>query len=333
MLENKSWFMKHSPTDIKDLIFDNDEHKQLVIKWYDQEYIDGNVLFYGPYGLGKTITAEILIRRIIKVQNDLLLASERNVKEIREKITPFVKKSPVKSKRKIIYIEEIDKMHPDAFNLLKTGLMEKYQDNCSFIACTNYIKKIEGATLTRFNYKIPFTGNNIIKIYDRMKYILTTENANYNDDDLKKFIQNNYKIGIRELINQLQNSYIANSGQINFKNISQTGSIEENIIKLIVTILSSIMKSDAKNKKLCLDYPENSVINEEYKQLVILLHNNLDINYDYIYNRLYELSNFIPIKTLCAKYSEQMEYKKFPHINLLGFYYDLMKTVCEINRI
>lgn len=333
MLENKSWFMKYSPTDIKDLIFDSDDHKELVTKWYAQEFIDGNVLFYGPYGLGKTITSEILIRQIIKVPNDLLIATDRNVKEIRDKITPFVRKSPVKSKRKIVYIEEIDKMHPDAFNLLKTGLMEKYQDNCSFVACTNYIKKIEGATLSRFNFKVPFTGNNILKIYERMKFILDTEKAEYNDEDLKKFIKNNYKIGIRELINQLQNSFIANSGRISFKNISQTGSIEENIIKLIVNILSTVMKSDAKNKKLCLDYPENSVINEDYKQLVILLHNNLDINYDYIYNRLYELSNFIPIKMLCGRYADQAEYKKFPHINLLGFYYELIKTVCEINRI
>jgi DNA polymerase III delta prime subunit len=333
MVQNSSWFMKYAPDNISNLIFDNEEHKKLVEQWYQNECIDGNVLFFGSYGLGKTVTAEILIRQIIKVPNDLLMAKERSVKEIREKIMPFVRKSPVKSKKKIIYIEEMDKMHPDAFNLMKTGLMEKYQNNCSFIACTNYIKKIEGAVLTRFNYKIPFTGNNVLEIYKRMKFILDTEGAIYDDNDLKKFIKRNFKAGIRELINLLQNSYISNNKQINFKNINETGSIEENIVKLIINILGVVMKSDAKNKKLCLDYPENSIINEDYKQLVVMLHNNIDIDYDYIYNRLYELSNFIPIKTLCAKYADQMEFKKFPHINLLGFYYELIKTVSEINRI
>ena len=332
-MEQTSWFMKYAPKDINNLIFDNEENKKIIINWYNNEKIDGNVLFYGPYGLGKTVTSEILITKIIKASNDLFIAKDRNVKEIRDKITPFVKKSPVKSKQKIIYIEEMDKLHPDAFNILKTGLMEKYQGHCSFVACTNYIKKVEGAVLTRFTYKIPFTGNNENAIFERMKMILNNENANYIEDDLKKFVSSNIKIGIREIINQLQNSFVSNNGSINFKNISQTGSIEENIIMLIAKIIAIVMKSDAKNKKLCLDYPENSLINEEYKQLVVILHNNFDINYDYIFTSLYNMSNFLPIKVLCGKYADSIEFKKFQHLNLLAFYYELIKSVCEINRI
>jgi len=332
-MEETSWFIKYCPKDIDNLIFDNKENKQTILKWHNNERLDGNVLFYGSYGLGKTVTAEILISKIIKASNDLFIAKDRNVKEIREKITPFLKKTPVKSKQKIVYIEEMDKLHPDAFNLLKTGLMEKYQHNCAFIGCTNYIKKVEGAVLTRFTYKIPFSGNNAAAIFERMKFILGSENAQYVEDDLKKFVVGSIKIGIREIINQLQNSFVANNGVIDFKNISKTGSIEENIIMLIAKIIGIVMSNDAKNKKLCLDYPENSLINEEYKQLVVILHNNYDVNYDYIFNRLYQMSNFIPIKILCARYADGIEFKKFPHINLLGFYYELIKTVCEVNRI
>lgn len=332
-MSQKSWFIKYAPQNVEDLIFDNDDHKKLIKNWLSQEYIDGNVLLFGSFGLGKTVTAEILIKQIIKAQNDLLIAKERSVKEIRERIQPFVSKRPVKSKQKIVYIEEMDKMHKDAFNLLKTGLMEKYQDICCFIGCTNYIKKIEGAVQTRFNYKLPFNGSNIEGIIERMKYILNTEGAGYNEEELSKFVYANNQSGIRELINSLQNSFIANNGNINFQNIQKTGSIEGNIIELIKNIINIVISLDVKGKKMALDYPENSKISEDYKQLVTILHNNIDINYDSIYSNIYDITRYIPLKTLCARYADQQEFKKFPHINLLGFLYEAIKTISEVNRI
>lgn len=332
-MSQKSWFIKYAPQTADELIFDNDKHEELVKKWLDQEYIDGNVLMFGSFGLGKTVTAEILIRQIIKAQNDVFIARDRSVKEIRERIQPFLTKKPVKSKQKIVYIEEMDKMHKDAFNLLKTGMMEKYQDNCAFIGCTNYIKKIEGAVQTRFNFKLPFNGSNTEGIIKRMQYILDNENAKYDQGDLVKFVYSNQQSGIRELINSLQNSFIANDGNINFENIQKTGSIEGNLIELIKNIINIVMSLDAKGKKLALDYPENSQISEDYRQLVSTLHNNIDINYDSIYDAVYNITRYIPLKTLCARYADQQEYKKFPHINLLGFLYEVIRCVSEVNRV
>src|SRR6056297_318594 len=100
-MSQKSWFIKYAPQTVDDLIFDNDEHKSLIKRWLSQEYIDGNLLLFGSFGLGKTVTAEILMRQIIKAQNDLFIAKERSVKEIKERIQPFVTKKPVKSKQKI----------------------------------------------------------------------------------------------------------------------------------------------------------------------------------------------------------------------------------------
>lgn len=332
-MSKTSWFIKYAPKSINDLIFDSNEHKTLVENWLENEFIDGNVLLFGGFGLGKTVTSEILINHIIKAQNDLYIAKDRSVKEIREQIIPFTTKKPVKSKQKIVYIEEIDKMHKDAFNLLKTNTMEKHQKNCSFIACTNYIKKVEGAVQSRFNYKISFNGNNIEGIIERMKYILDNEQAEYDYDQLVKFVNENYNSGIREIINLLQNSYISNNGSINFENIAKVGSIEGRIVELIKHIINVMINLDARGKKLAIDYPENSQINEEYKELVSILHNNIDINYNYIYDQIYHMTRYIPLKMLCARYIEQQEFKYFPHINLLGFLYEGLKCIAEVNRI
>jgi DNA polymerase III delta prime subunit len=324
--------MKHAPKSIDELIFDSREHQELINNFITNESINGNLLLHGSHGLGKTVTAEILINTIIKAQNDLFISKERSVKEIREQIIPFIQKKPIKSKQKIVYIEEMDKLHKDAFNILKTNTLEKYQHICSFIACTNYIKKIEPAVQSRFNYIISFTGNNIDGIINRLKYILNIEKVKYDENNLINFINTNYKIGIRNLINILQNNALSNNNEIDFDNMSTAGSIENNIIELIKSIIINVIKMDSKNKKLSLDYPENSVISNEYKELVILINNNTDINYYYIYEQLYNSFSYIPIKMVCGKYAEQQEFKYFPHLNLLGFYYEVVKCVCEINR-
>ena len=178
---NKSWYMKYQPKELKDLIFDNNEHKDLMSKWVLDESVDGNILFYGKPGLGKTASSEILIRTCIKSQSDLFICVDRDTDEMREKVSVFVKKNPsMKSKKKIVYIEEFDKLHAEALNILKNGIMEKYQDICTFICCTNYIDKVkrkDEAILTRFTYKIGFLGNNIDGIYNRLNEILHLENA------------------------------------------------------------------------------------------------------------------------------------------------------------
>lgn len=332
-ISQTSWFIKYAPKTIEELVFDSDEHKHLVQKWIEQDYIDGNVLLYGPFGLGKTITAEILVRSTIKAQNDVFFAVKRKVEEVRDDIVPFLKNAPKRSKKKIVYIEEMDKLHSAAFNELKTGIMEKYQNKNTFLACTNYIKKIEGGVLSRFNYKIPFTGKNVEGIIERLKYILDNENANYDLEELKKFVTKNIRVGIRELINQLQNSYISNNGIIDFQNISKESGIEENVTELILKMLTTIMNTDIKNKKLCSHYPDQSLIAQEYKTFVTLIHNNYDINFDVVYNRLMETITYIPAKKICAEYAEKQEYKKFPHLNLVSFFYEVSICLSEVNLL
>lgn len=328
-----AWYIKHTPKDVMGLIFDSPKHETLVNKWLGEECIDGNLLLYGAYGLGKTVTAELLISKIIKAQNDLYISKDRSIKELREQIVPFIQKRPVKSKQKIVYIEELDKMSKDAFNLLKTNTMEKHQASCSFVACSNYIKKIEPAVVSRFNHKIPFTGTNQAGTVERLTYILETEEAQFDSEKLIEFVSQNYKSGVRELINMLQNSYISNNKIIDFDNISKSSSIEVKIIDGIKNIINIVISLDARGKKLALDYPEQSRIKEDYKQLTIILHNNIDINYDFIYTQIYELTRYIPLKMLCATYAEQNNFKMFPHINLLGFLYDAIKCISEVNRI
>ena len=328
-----SWYLKYNPNTIEELIFDSDDHKQLVLNFIKNERIDGNLLLYGSFGLGKSATANILIRKIIKTQSDLLALQDRSVKEIKDKVLPFIKKQPVKSKQKIVLIEEADKLHREAQNILKTNTLEKYQANTSFIACTNYIKRIDSALVSRFNIRIEFTGNNIRGISERLKTILEQETAKFDLEELYKFVENNYKMGIRELINQLQFSYNSNDKVIDFKTINSIGGIESQIVSLIMNILGIAVKSNIKDKKMILDFPENSIISVQYKELIQLLNNNYDVNFDYIFNQLYSNINYIPVKLIIAKEADINQNKTFPQVSLLGCYYEMLKCLITVNKI
>jgi len=328
---NKSWFMRHSPQIVEDLVFDNDEHKTLITNWVKNEQMDGNVMFYGPAGLGKTVSSEILIRAIIKAQNDLYRMKTRSVKEIDDSIVPFVKKRPVRSKHKIVYIEESDKISSAGQNQLKDGVLEKHQQSVFFICCTNYIKNIEPALLTRFTYKIPFSGTNQEGIVARLSAILTTEEAQFDPEQLKTFVKDHHKIGIREMINQLQISYMANNKVIDFTNIQQGAGIEENISMLFLNILNSIQSIPQKNKKDCYLAPTNSPIQEHYTQLAALCHNNYDVNYNVVFDRLIDsVGTYFPVLQIIVKYSEETKYKKHPHFQLLGCLGECIKCLSEI---
>ena len=332
-IQNKAWFSKYQPKNINDLIFDNDEHKQLMQKWITDETITGNILFYGKNGLGKTSSVELLINAITKVQNDLYVCKDRSVKEIRENVKPFLAKRPVKSKCKIVYLEEADKLHPDAINILKVGLLEKYQDTCSFICCTNYIGKLkqkDEALLSRFTYKIPFSGKNIEGIFNRITEILKIEKAEYDEIQLKEFINKSLQLGIREIINKLQISYIANNGKIDFQNIQGYAGIEETATNLIINIIRTISALNPRDKRICIIQPLNSPIAKDYQALCSILHNNYDINFDSIYDVLYETSKFLPLQLIIAKHADQNEFKKYPHVNILACLKKMMECMISI---
>jgi hypothetical protein len=276
-----------------------------------------------------------LIKNVIPencLGTDLLMLKEKNVKEIREKVKPFLLKKPRENNQKIIYIEECDKINKDAELLLKDGLMEKYQDKCVFISCTNYINKIDRALLTRYTFKIELNNNrNIDKIIERCKFILDSEGAEYEEIGIKKFVEENYHRGLRELINLLQNDYIRNNGKMTFNTKLCDINLEHKIISNIVEIIKKIFSiKDPKQKQFCYSMPMQSVIANEWNECISTLHNNYDINYEQIMLELYNNIQFLPIKVIISKYLESIEIKKYPHLHVLAMISEIIKCCCEV---
>ena len=328
---NVSWFEKYRPTEIENMVFDNEKDRTIVKRWIDNKTIDGNVLLFGPPGCGKTTLTEILIKTIIHASNDIYRIKTRSVKEIDDNVKPFLKRSPVRSKIKIVYFEEFDKMSSQAEGTLKEDCLEKYQSVCSFLCTTNYIKKIDHALLTRFNYKILLTNANIEAVSNRLEFILKSEKCEFEKDKLIEFVTNHSKKGLRDLINILQIESIQNNKKINFETNLSTSNLEETISELVLNILKTVINiKDMREKKLCQIYPDNTAISKDYKNIYAILHNNYDLDYSIVYELLLEKNNYLPIQIILAKYAEDNERKKYPHIHLISCLYKLIKCVTDI---
>ena len=326
-----SWFIKYQPQTVDDYVFESEERKAQVIQWVNDGFIPGNVILHGPAGTGKSALSEILIRSIIKTQHDLKAVTDLGVKNIDE-LTSWLEKRPVKSRQKVVYLEEFDRLSPQAANSLKNRKMEKYQATCTFICTTNFFNRIEHALQTRFTHQFNMSKPNKEGITYRLQQILAAEGVSFDLEQLKAFVDKNISIGLRDLINTLQVNTV--NGQINLAQVVlQKSEQEEEVINHTKAIFYQLTQmQDINDKKLCIVNPMNSKIAQEYSALLQVVQYNQNINYMNVFLRLDEDLHYLPFKRLLNKYISELENKRLmPHIHYIAFLYECMRTVVEIN--
>jgi len=90
-----------------------------------------------------------------------------------------------------------------------------------------------------------------------------------------------------------------------------------------------IATQDPNAKRTCLNAPFNSIIAKEYSSFVTLAHNNYDINYENVFERLYEVIKYLPLQVIIGRYSEEIDMKKYPNIHLVSCFYEMVKCSLE----
>ena len=168
-------------------------------------------LFTGPRGVGKTSTARIFAKALnclnpvnghpcgtcencIEIADGTALdmieidgASNRGVEEIRS-LRDVVKYLPVKSKKKIIIVDEVHMLTEPAFNaLLKT--LEEPPSHIVFIFATTDQHKIPVTILSRCQ-RFEFKKIGYDEMYSNLTTILEKENITYEKEALIYIIRN-----------------------------------------------------------------------------------------------------------------------------------------------
>jgi DNA polymerase III delta prime subunit len=323
-----SWFLKYNPKVIDDYIYDNDQHQQIITKWINQGYCDGNALLSGPPGTGKSSLISVLVNTFIKSSHDFKKVKSRSVAEIDELLSYVVSK-PVKSTKKIIVIEEFDRLSKEALTQLKDTYLEKYQASCTFIATTNYAAKIDPAIKTRFTH-LAFNGGNIEGIIKKCQYILNNENVQFDEGQLTQFVNSKYRIGLRSIITELQIHSL--NGNIDFSSINvENANLEEEVVSIYLSIINTLLKTtDMTSKRAILLNPLSSNIQKEWARLTEITQFSRDLDYSNIYELIDNGTRFLPIKMLLNKYANELESKRLYHLHFIAFIYESIKTLIEI---
>lgn len=166
-----------------------------------------HLLFVGNAGVGKTITAYIIVRELCNLTKDdrigeycldLNASDERGIDTIRGKIKTYAKSRPIYGDKRYVFLDEVDNLTKDAYTALRR-IMEDYSDTCTFILSCNYSHKIIKPVKSRCSiYNFPEPNAN--EIFDVVKAITEKENIKITDDAIHEIILQ-FDCDVRSIIN------------------------------------------------------------------------------------------------------------------------------------
>lgn len=160
-----------------------------------------HLLFYGNPGVGKSLSAEIIIKQLDLNYIKLNASDERGIDIIRGKLRDFAMSRSSNGKTKVIWLDEFDKLTPDAYDALR-GFLEEFQTTTKFICTCNYIYNIPDAIRDRFT-EIEFKNPSIEDIVSGLLDIIVEEEIGIDKDTTIELIKSCNR-SVRSSINKLE---------------------------------------------------------------------------------------------------------------------------------
>lgn len=271
-------------------------------------------LFTGPRGVGKTSTARIFAKALncqnpvnaapcgecdncLEITGGTSLdvieidgASNRGVEEIRS-LREAVKFVPVKSKYKVIIVDEVHMLTEQAFNaLLKT--LEEPPEYVIFIFATTDQHKIPVTILSRCQ-RYEFKKISYDEMKDNLKAILEKENVEYEEDALNYIIRNSDGC-MRDALSLLDQIIAYGGGKITLEDTAYLLGITDSYLSN--DIFSAVLKEETEKLPDLVNMVDEKGIAYKYMTECLIEHcRNMMI---------YSISNKFPSRDFTSKEEE-----------------------------
>ena len=207
--KNSPWIEKYRPSQFQQIVLE--PTNRTIFENILKKRKFPHMLFYGPPGVGKTTTANNLIKEYQTVFYNhsnsetvihLNASDERGIDLIRSQIHQFVETNNMfEDGLKFVVLDEVDYMTKNAQQALK-NILQSYSNNVRFCLICNYICKIDESLKNEF-ICVRFNQLPTQEIYLFIKSILKQEELTLSDETIYA-IQNIYRSDIRSMINFIQ---------------------------------------------------------------------------------------------------------------------------------
>ncbi|MHA1490266.1 MAG: AAA family ATPase [Promethearchaeota archaeon] len=205
------WTEKYRPVTWNDIVSQN-----IAINNLKDFVKSGNMphmIFTGPAGTGKTSTALIIAKKLLKEENYCRDLLELNASDtvrmsyVRKVLKAFVNQNmnPGEKNLKIVILDEADNI-PNPVQQALRRIIEKTSSSVKFILMCNYINRIIDPIISRCAV-FRFVNLSKEKIKERLKYIAQREKLHISEDKAEKFFDTLFFISggdLRKAINTLQ---------------------------------------------------------------------------------------------------------------------------------
>ena len=299
------WVAKYRPRTVQECILP-DRLKKPFQGHVDKKFIP-NLVLSGKSGVGKTTIAMAMCEELGMDYIMINASNESGIDTLRVKIRGYASSVSLTGGRKVIIVDEADGLSK-ASQMAFRGVIEEFEDNCSFIFTCNYKNMLVGANLSRtanieFKLKKEEKAKMASLFMKRVCEILDLEKVTYDPKVIVEVIKK-YFPDYRRILNELQ-SY-SSIGQIDSGILAANNNLQaKDLIKIIA--------------------------NKDFSAARKWVSENTDVDAELVYRDVYDNLNTILKKEsvpaavlLLAKYQYQAAFVADQEINMLAFLTELM---------